>query len=330
MSTLKSLKTRHLITIGGEGTLYMARWIEKEAKGSIAVVHVPKTIDNDLPMPGGIPTFGYETARHWGVEIVENILEDARATGRWYFVTTMGRYTGHLALGIGKAAGATVTLIPEEFSSGSAGRGREETLSLKKVADILEGSIIKRLSIGKDYGVAILAEGIANKFAPEELLRHECVEKDETGRVRLSEIQLGRVMKMLVNKSLESRGIKVTIVDKYIGYELRAANPIPFDAEYTRNLGYGAVKFLLMGGRGSMIVFYEGKLKPVPFCEMFEPETGKPRMRYVDITSEPYLVGREYMMRLEKEDFKPENIKKIAASANMKMKEFKKRFLYIA
>jgi len=162
MSTLKAFKTRHLITIGGEGTLYMARWIEKEAKGSIAVVHVPKTIDNDLPMPGGIPTFGYETARHWGVEIVENILEDARATGRWYFVTTMGRYTGHLALGIGKAAGATVTLIPEEF--------KEEKLSFKKVADILEGSIIKRLSIGKDYGVAILAEGIANKFAPEEIL----------------------------------------------------------------------------------------------------------------------------------------------------------------
>ncbi|PIP70778.1 MAG: 6-phosphofructokinase [Nitrospirae bacterium CG22_combo_CG10-13_8_21_14_all_44_11] len=322
MSTLKALKARYLITIGGEGTLYMARWIEKEAKGGIAVVHVPKTIDNDLPMPGGMPTFGFETARHWGVEIVENILEDARATGRWYFVTAMGRYTGHLALGIGKAAGATVTLIPEEF--------REETLSLKKVADILEGSIIKRLSIGKDYGVAVLAEGIANKFDPEELLRHECVEKDETGRVRLSEIQLGRVMKMLVNKSLEVRGIKVTIVDKNIGYELRAANPIPFDAEYTRNLGYGAVKFLLMGGTGSMIVFYEGKLKSVPFCEMFEPETGKPKMRYVDITSETYLVGREYMMRLEKEDFKPENIKKIAVSANMRVKEFKKRFLYIA
>ena len=123
----------------------------KRGKGGIAVVHVPKTIDNDLPMPGGIPTFGYETARHWGVELVENILEDARATGRWYFVTTMGRYTGHLALGIGKAAGATVTLIPEEF--------KEEKLSFKKVADMLEGSIIKRLSIGKDYGVAILAEG---------------------------------------------------------------------------------------------------------------------------------------------------------------------------
>ncbi len=329
MSTLKSLKIRSLITIGGEGTLYMARWIEKEAKGSIAVVHVPKTIDNDLPMPGGIPTFGYETARHWGVELVENILEDARTTGRWYFVTTMGRYTGHLALGIGKAAGATITLIPEEFSKVYAAGEKENKLSAKHVAEILEGSIIKRLSIGKDYGVAILAEGIANKFDSKELLEYEVIEKDEAGRVRLSEIQLGRVMKTLVNKSLESRGIKITIVDKNIGYELRAADPIPFDAEYTRNLGYGAVRFLMMGGTGSMTVFYEGKLKSVPFCEMFEPETEKAKIRYVDTASETYLVGREYMMRLEKDDFKLHNIKKLAASAHMKVGEFRKRFSHL-
>jgi len=318
MSTLKYLKVKSLITIGGEGTLYMARWIEREAKGSIAVVHVPKTIDNDLLLPAGMPTFGYETARHWGVEIVENIIEDARTTGRWYFVTTMGRYTGHLALGTGKAAGATITVIPEEF--------REEKLPAKKVADILEGSIIKRLSMGKDYGVAVLAEGIANKFEPDELPECEIREKDEAGRVRLSEIQLGRVMKAIVNKSLESRGIKVTIVDKNIGYELRAANPIPFDAEYTRNLGYGAVRFLLMGGTGSMIMFYEGKLKSVPFCEMFEPDSEKAKIRYVDTTSETYLVGREYMIRLEKEDFKRENIQRLASTAKMSAAEFRKRF----
>ncbi|MBI4689533.1 MAG: 6-phosphofructokinase [Nitrospirae bacterium] len=321
MSTLKSVNVRYLITIGGEGTLYMARWIEKESKGGISVVHVPKTIDNDLLLPAGMPTFGYETARHWGVELVENIMEDARTTGRWYFVTTMGRYTGHLALGIGKAAGATITLIPEEF--------REEKVSAKKVSDILEGSIIKRLSTGKDYGVAVLAEGIANKFDKKELIRYEVIEKDETGRVRLSDIQLGRVMKTIANRNLESRGIKVTIVDKNIGYELRAANPIPFDAEYTRNLGYGAVRFLLMGGTGAMIVFYEGKLKSVPFVEMFEPDSDKTKIRYVDTSSEAYLVGREYMIRLEKNDFKPENIKRLAVTASMKVEEFKKRFSYL-
>ncbi|MBI4686163.1 MAG: 6-phosphofructokinase [Nitrospirae bacterium] len=321
MSTLKSLSVKYLITIGGEGTLYMAQWIEKEAKGSIAVVHVPKTIDNDLLLPAGMPTFGYETARHWGVEIVENIIEDARATGRWYFVATMGRFTGHLALGIGKAAGAAITLIPEEF--------REKKLSCKKVAHMLEGSIIKRLSMGKDYGVAVLAEGIANKFDIKELLGYEGLEKDETGRVRLSEIQLGRVMKAIVNRSLESRGIKITIVDKNIGYELRAADPIPFDAEYTRNLGYGAVRFLMMGGTGAMIMFYEGKLKSVPFCELFEPETEKAKIRYVDTSSETYLVAREYMIRLEKDDFKSVNVKRLALAAKMRVKEFKKRFSYV-
>lgn len=321
MSTLKSLNIRYLISIGGEGTLYMSNWIENEAKGKISVVHVPKTIDNDIPMPGGMPTFGFETAKHWGVEIAENIMKDARATGRWYFITAMGRYTGHLALGIGKAAGATITLIPEEFKDGK--------LSFKEVADILEGAIIKRLSMSKDYGVAVLAEGIANKFEHTELLEYECIEKDETGRIRLSEIQLGRLMKTLVSKSLEARGMKVTIVDKTIGYELRAADPIPFDAEYTRNLGYGAVRFLLTGGTGSMIVFYEDNLKAVPFCELFDAKTGKPRMRFVDISSEPYNVAREYMIRLEKKDFAPQNIKRLALTAHMKSEEFKKRFSYL-
>lgn len=321
MSTLKALKVRYLLTVGGDGTLYMARWIEREAKGSIAVIHVPKTIDNDLPLPGGMPTFGYETARHWGVEIVENIMEDARTTGRWYFITTMGRYTGHLALGIGKAAGATISLIPEEFKG--------DKLSFRTVADILEGSIIKRLSIGKNYGVAILAEGISSKFDIDELSQYEQLEKDETGRVRLSEIQLGRLIKNLVRESLKKRGIDITIVDKNIGYELRAANPIPFDAEYTRNLGFGAVRFLLLGGTGAMIVFYDGRLKPVPFVEMIEPTTGKTRLRYMDTSSETYMVARKYMIRLEKEDFTEEKLKRLALAGHMTKEKFKKRFSYL-
>jgi len=321
LSTLKSAGIKYLITIGGEGTLFMANWIEQEARGSISVVHVPKTIDNDIPLPGGASTFGYQTARHWGVELIENIMEDANTTGRWYFITTMGRYTGHLALGMGTASGATITLIPEEFS--------EEKLSFRKVADILTCSVIKRLSMNRDHGVAILAEGIAEKFDHEELIQHEQLESDETGRIRLSEIQLGRVLKNFVKKTLESLGITVTIVDKNIGYELRAANPIPFDVEYTRNLGYGAVSYLLKGGTGAMIVVYEGRLIPVPFVETIDHSTGKVKVRTVDITSETYTVGRQYMIRLEKEDFSPENLKKLAKAANMTPAEFTNRFGYL-
>ncbi|MCX8030832.1 MAG: diphosphate--fructose-6-phosphate 1-phosphotransferase [Thermodesulfovibrionales bacterium] len=322
MSTLKAMGIKYLITIGGEGTLFVANKIEKESRGSLNVVHVPKTIDNDIPLPGGAPTFGYETARHWGVEIVKNVMEDAKTTGRWYFITTMGRLSGYLALGIGKAAGATVTLISEEF--------KESKISLKKLSDILTGSIIKRLSMNRDHGVAILAEGIADRLDLDELSQHESYVKDETGsRIRLSEIQLGRILKNLVKNTLETMNLNVTIVDKNIGYELRAADPIPFDVEYTRNLGYGAIRYLLKGGTGAMIVYDEGYLKPIPFVEMIDYETGLMKVRKVNTESEIYEVGRKYMIRLEKEDFNGNNLKLIAKTANMDPISFKQRFAYI-
>lgn len=321
MRALKKLKVSYIITIGGDGTSFVAREIEKRARGSIAIAHVPKTIDNDLPLPGGAPTFGFETARHWGTEIVKNIIEDARTTGRWYFVTTMGRHTGHLALGIGKAAGATLTLIPEEF------RGRN--LKFSKVADILEGAIIKRLARGFAYGVAILAEGVAGKIDLKELARYESLERDERGELHLSEVQLGRILQHHINANLASRKVRVKIVHKTIGYELRAANPIPFDAEYTRNLGYSAVKYLMSGGSGALITFYEGRLKPIPLGKIIDPVTKKTRIRYVNTKADPFLVGRQYMVRLEKEDLAPKSLRKLASAGRMSPATFRQRFGYI-
>lgn len=321
VKALKALKIQYLVTIGGDGTSFVAREIAKRTRGKIAVAHVPKTIDNDLPLPGGAPTFGFETARHWGTQIVSNIIEDARSTGRWYFVTTMGRHTGHLTLGVGKAAGATLTLIPEEF--------KERKLKFGKVADILEGAIIKRLSQGYSYGVAILAEGISSKIDPKELAKYELVEKDGRGDIRLSEIQLGRIIQHFILQRLASRRNTMKIVHKTIGYELRAADPIPFDAEYTRNLGYAAVKHLLRGGSNSMISFYEGKLKPIPLGQIIDPKTKKTKVRYVDTKADPFLVGRKYMIRLEKEDFTGNNPVKLARAARMSVEEFKNRFAYL-
>jgi 6-phosphofructokinase 1 len=321
ITTLKQMGIKYLITIGGEGTLYMANWIEREGRGSINVVHTPKTIDNDIPLVGGISTFGYQTARHIGVELVNNIIEDARTVGRWYFISTMGRHTGHLTLGIGKASSATISLIPEEFP--------EEKVSIQKVADILTGSIIKRLSMGKDYGVAVIAEGVAEKFDPEELSKCEHVEKDEiTGKTRLSDIQLGRILKSLVKKNLQGMGISTPIVSMNIGYELRAASPIPYDIEYTRNLGYGAIRFLLKGGTGSMITVYEGHIIPVSFTEMLDSK-GASKVRKVDINSETYEVARKYMIRIEREDFEGDRLKSIAGAANMKPEEFRSKFDYL-
>jgi len=160
--------------------------LEEKAGGRIRVVHVPKTIDNDLDLPAYIDTFGFQTARHLGVDEVKNLMVDALTTSRWYFVITMGRKAGHLALGIGKAAGATLTLIPEEFE------GRR--IRMKDMVDTLAGAIIKRLSSDHHHGVAVIAEGLVLGIDPEDLAGIDAVERDEHGNVRISEFNLGEVL----------------------------------------------------------------------------------------------------------------------------------------
>jgi ATP-dependent phosphofructokinase / diphosphate-dependent phosphofructokinase len=315
--TLKRFGIKYLIAIGGEGSLFMANWIRNETKGSIKVVHVPKTIDNDIPLPWGLSTFGYQTARHVGVQLVTNLMEDARTMGRWYFITTMGRHAGHLALGIGKAAGATITLIPEEFT--------QEKVPVSKVAAILAGSIIKRLAMERDHGVVVMAEGLIEKLdiREEDLGQYD---KDEMGRMRLSEVHLGEILKNAVKKILGRWNLKATIVEKDIGYELRAADPIPFDIEYTRNLGYGAVRCLMSGGTGSTITSYRGHLTPVPFEDLVDPETGKAKIRPVDMDSATYEVARKYMIRLEPQDFEGDNLSSLCHVLDAKPEDFREVF----
>ena len=150
-----------LITIGGIDTAFSAVKIEERAGGRIRVVHVPKTIDNDLGLPGYVDTLGYQTARHYGVEIVKDLMVDAETTSKWHFVITMGRKAGHLALGMGKAAGATLTVIPEEFGGGP--------VPLREIVDTLAGATIKRLAYRRQDGVAVLAEGLVLLIEPEDL-----------------------------------------------------------------------------------------------------------------------------------------------------------------
>ena len=227
--SLLRLNVSQLITIGGDDTAYSAMKLEQQSQGRIRVVHVPKTIDNDLDLPSYVDTFGFQTARHYGVEIVKNLMVDAKTTSRWYFVIAMGRKAGHLALGIGKAAGATLTMIPEEFSG--------KTVRLKAMVDTLAGAIIKRLSYGRRDGVAIIAEGLVLDIDPADLAALEDVERDAHGHVRIAEVNIGEILKAEVSKRLKSFGIKATLVAKNIGYELRCADPVPADMEYTRDLG---------------------------------------------------------------------------------------------
>jgi len=323
VTSLLRLNVDKLITIGGDDTAYSALRVEELAAGRIRVVHVPKTIDNDLDLPYGICTFGFQTARHLGVDIVKNLMVDAQTTSRWYFVVSMGRKAGHLALGIGKAAGATLTVIPEEFP--------EPKIRLKKLVDILVGAIIKRLSYGRPDGVAILAEGLVEQLDPQDLEVLLNIERDAHNNIRLAEVNFGEILKYHVQEELKKYGIKTTIVAKNIGYELRCADPIPFDMEYTRDLGYCAAQFLLEGGNAAMISIQEGRFIPMYFKDIIDPKTKRTRVRMVNIHSEYYQIARRYMLRLTREDFEdPHELAKYAATAGISLDEFKKRFYYIA
>ena len=594
---LRSLQITHLVSIGGEDTAFSTMKVSEYAADQgypIQAVHVPKTIDNDLPLPEGIPTFGFETARSFGTQIVSILAEDARSTGRWFVVNCMGRKAGHLAMGIGKSAAATLTLIPEEY---------DNVCTLDKVVDTIVGAIYKRLSKKRNYGIALLAEGFmeipapslletrdvlnwaglmkglkyhdtpqtnrvweflgsgckeviesweeghpvededreiitnclneiirnyhfydADLFNPKihkkldiakeaKLLMKEKVEleekgesltdkqilrlnrlllesmflteiekshflkgmdkvaKDEHGHPILAEVDfsgllknevlerlaefknyildaedildwpkflnnlknhnsdpkvhvwelldgecqeiinkwephepfgekarvkvidsLNRIINMddfynhdvfentdlleeadiilkkvlthisetekldltayiaknlpklkknqirrfnrLILKTLFPEEIvkisKMRIVDKDIGYELRCAPPVSFDLEYTRNLGWAAVDFLMNGVSGAMVSIQGNKSVPISFKDMFDPKTGKISVRTVDKESVFYRIAREYMIRLEHEDFiDPAKLKEIAEAAGITPEEFKKEFFHV-
>jgi 6-phosphofructokinase 1 len=334
LKVFRELGVTMLVTIGGDDTAYSGSQVYKKAAGAIRVAHVPKTIDNDLPLPGSTPTFGFETARQVGVGIVRNLAEDARTTGRWYLIVSMGRAAGHLALGIGKAAAATLTIIPEEFQNRS--------VSLDEVCDLLIGSILKRRTKGNNYGIAVLAEGLLESIGRaglEEMMasgqigRYGEITTDPHGHMRLGEIEFGRMIKDRLSARLQELDLNVTLIDKDLGYELRCADPIPFDAEYTRDLGYGAVKFLQSeeaGQFGAIISIVGGHLEPLPFEQMIDPTTKRMTTRRVKVNGEGYQCALRYMIRLQQRDFDdPDRLAALAREARMSPEQFRQRFGYL-
>jgi 6-phosphofructokinase 1 len=318
--SLDRLGIDHLITIGGDDTAFSARKVAEQAGGRIRVAHVPKTIDNDLPLPHGIPTFGFETARELAADVVTRMMEDARTTQRWYFVVVMGRKAGHLALGAGKAAGATLCIIPEDFPDGP--------IPLERVALILEASIVKRLAMGRPYGVAVIAEGIGERLDPAGLEGLLDVERDEHGHVRLAEVPLGRLLRDRVRDALAKLGVRMTIGEKDVGYELRCAAPHAFDLDYTRDLGAGAVRTLLAGRSGVLITRQmEGVIVPIPFDELMDPETGRTRVRMVDTSTASHASAWALQVRMERRDLEdPAVLEAIARTVHLPPEQAKARY----
>jgi ATP-dependent phosphofructokinase / diphosphate-dependent phosphofructokinase len=275
-----------LVIIGGEGTAYISHKIAK-VKPLLRVAHIPKAIDNDLILPNKYPSFGFETARYEGTRILRTIITEARTTDRWFIIRTMGRRAGFLALGLGIAAGATLTLIAEQF--------QDRSVSPRDVADLIFSSVKKRIRNNQYYGTAVIAEGIIDKFERKLVPELQNCPRDEVGRIRYSEVSLEELVISALREMTKEAGLNVRYKAENIGYEIRSCDPVSFDIEYTRLLGFGAVKYLLEGLSGITVVRDFDNLAYVPLINMVE-ESGRVHSRVVDCSSDIYKVASSFMI----------------------------------
>ncbi len=321
VATLQALGVTDLVTLGGDDTATSAARVAEAAGGGMRAVHVPKTIDNDLPLPGEAPTFGFETAKHVGAQLCRNLMVDGETTGRWYLVTAMGRSAGHLALSMGVASGAHLVVIAEEFA--------EEELSLERIADRVEAAILKRRAAGLDWGLAVLAEGLLDRMDTTEIERYVTLQRDEHGHPRVSEIDLGGLVRDVLTSRFASGGPSLTFVTKIIGYELRCADPVAFDVQYTRTLGFGAVEFLAAGTGNALISLQAGRLVPIPFEDLRDPGTGKVRVRRVDVDGGVWQAARALQTRLTAEDLSGTRLDALAEAAGSDPEELRRRLAHL-
>lgn len=289
-----------LVTIGGDDTASTANRISKflaENDIHIQNIHVPKTIDNDLPLPEGSPTFGYHSAKSEGVRIATTIYEDARTSGNWFIVSAMGREAGHLAFGIGAACHYPLIVIPEMFN--------KTRVSLDKIIRLIISSILKRKILGINYGVVIVSEGVFHHMGDEEIESSGIVfTYDEHGHPELGNLSKAHIFNVLVQQKLKEIGLSVKSRPVEIGYEIRCVPPVAFDLVYCALLGMGVKKLFDQGISGAMVTSNQrGDIQPL-FLKDVEDKDGKIPPRLVNIESERFkMVYEDNQQYVVEEDY---------------------------
>jgi 6-phosphofructokinase 1 len=289
-----------LVTVGGDDTASTANRIAKflEDKGyPIKNIHVPKTIDNDLPLPAGIPTFGYHSAEETGVSICNTVYEDARTSGTWFIVSAMGRSAGHLAAGIGAACHYPMIVIPEMFN--------KTDITINKIVSLVVSSIVKRKILGVDYGAAIVSEGVFHILSDEDVRNSGIAfTYDDHGHPELGKLSKAHIFNELLENRLDELGIKVKSRPVEVGYEVRCVRPTSYDLVYCSMLGMGVYKLYYEGHSGCMVLADQvGNIKPL-YLKDLQGKDGKIPPRLVDIEStKSNMLIRNNLQYITPEDY---------------------------
>ncbi len=305
-----------LVTIGGDDTASTANRISKylmENNVKIQNIHVPKTIDNDLPLPDGQPTFGYYSAKDAAVHLVQTVYEDARTSGNWFVLSAMGREAGHLAFGMTSACHCPMVVIPEMFN--------KTEVTFDAIINLMVSSIVKRKLLGVGYGVVIISEGVFHFMTDAEIEKSGVAfTYDEHGHPELGNVSKAHIFNLLLQQRLKLLGISVKSRPVEIGYGIRCVQPNGYDLTYCSLLGYGVKKLFDKGVTGAMVTTNpKGEIIPL-YLKDVEDENGKIKPRLVNlngpkaelifndglqyITPEDYEAAKQYLPNPEEYDFR--------------------------
>jgi 6-phosphofructokinase 1 len=282
---LADLGVDALISIGGDDTLKTANFmylLQKQVAGlrPIAVVHLPKTIDNDY---FGIDwTFGHISAADFAAREVRQIHADSKSMSTWWVLEIMGRKAGWLTYAAGIGGEACRMLSVEDFPG---------VFDPEQAAGEVVDLILARAADGKRHGVVCLAEGLADHL-PAQLRPKEV---DEHGNPVLAEVEIGRLFAAAVEKAYLARaGKKLKVRSKQIGYETRCVPPLVFDVLLGSQLGVGACRAMVEEGLSGVMVSVEGQLRLVyrPFAELVDEKTMKTKIRFIEPGSDFHRLGR--------------------------------------
>lgn len=293
-----------LVTVGGDDTASTANRISKFVSSQgvqLQNIHVPKTIDNDLPLAEGTPTFGYQTAKEEGVRIASTIYEDAKTSGNWFVISAMGREAGHLAFGIGAACHFPMIIIPEMFN--------KLTVTFDRILKLVISAMIKRQILGIAYGVAIVSEGVFHFMTDDEIKDSGInFSYDDHGHPELGNVSKAHIFNTLLQQKLKELNINIKCRPVELGYELRCVRPIAFDLMYCSLLGIG-VKQLFDQGLSACMVTADPKGDIAPlYLKDVEDAQGKIKPRLVNMDSQKanliFNHGLQYIGEGDYEDAK--------------------------
>lgn len=271
-----------LVTVGGDDTASTANRLTKfltDHNIQVRNIHVPKTIDNDLPLPEGVPTFGFSSAKEMGITIGKVIKAEAATTQNWYLLMSMGREAGHLAFEIGKGIHADMIVIPEMFN--------HTQITVDKVIRLIVSSMVKRRLMGEKPGVAVISEGIFHYLKDEDIASSGITfDYDAHGHPELSEISKAHILNKILRNRLKQIGLNIICRPVEVGYSLRCVDPSAFDLTYCTSLGVGVKKLYDEGYTGCMVAMnLQEEIIPV-FLKDVEDENGKIRPRLVNMERE--------------------------------------------